>query len=362
MRIERTGPVEPLTPRVEGFIVETLHGQSLDDPDNSEQLRPDYTCLRGLVAIELKSLEDDGEERVENLIKELRQRPDWPIFLGSAPMDAFIKNTDDPDGIGKQVLERVGRGINRPLQKANRQLEAYANDHPRKSLVKILMLVNEDHEAYDPHTVSYVLWHAVRRRDNDGSPRFAHVDAIIYFTERHATIVENLVTFPLTVVEGNGIYYAPWKSDVLDLIQRAWVRHCGYPDLSVEEPQASDFSTIDHIPEQAPRHERWRTDYRRNPYLQLLTNDQLRDRFDEIMLVNTLSFLKDPPVVVPKEQTTVSMERFTHMMVEMANRAIPITAFAYDPRRDIAAARRIGLPESVESWILKMEAEKQQGQ
>jgi hypothetical protein len=118
--------------------------------------------------------------------------------------------------------------------------------------------------------------------------------------------------------------------------------------LSVEEPQASDFSTIDHIPEQAPRHERWRTDYRRNPYLQLLTNDQLRDRFDEIMLINTLSFLKDPPVVVPKEQTTASMERFTHIMLEMANRAIPITAFAYDPRRDIAAGRRIGLPESVE--------------
>lgn len=360
MRIERTGPVDPLTPRVERFILEALHGYSLDDSDNSEQLRPDYICLRGLVVIELKTLEDDGEERVENLVEQLRRRPDWPIFLGSAPMDAFIKNTDDPDGIGKQVLERVGRGITRPMQKANRQLEAHEKDHPRKRLVKILILVNEDHEAYDPHTVSYVLWHAVRRRDNDGSPRFAHVDAIIYFTERHATIVENLLTFPLTVVEGSGIYYAPWKSDVVEFIQRAWIRHCGYPDLSVEEPQASDFTTIDHIPEHAPRHERWRTDYRRNPYLQPLTNDQLRDQFDEIMLVNTLSFLKDPPVIIPKEQTTAGMERFTHMMLEMANRAIPITAFAYHPRRDIAAARRIGLPESVERWILKMEAEKQQ--
>ncbi|WP_159646178.1 hypothetical protein [Sphingorhabdus sp. 109] len=358
MRIERTGPVEPLTPRVERFIREELHGQSLDDPVNSEQTRPDYACMRGLVAMELKTLEDDGEGRVENLVEQLRQRPDWPIFLGNAPMDAFIKNTDDPDGIGKLVLERVGRGITRPLQKANRQLEAHEKDHPRKNLVKILILVNEDHEAYDPHAVSYILWHAVRRRDKDGSPRFAYVDAIIYFTERHATIVENLLTFPLTVVEGNGVYDAPWKSDVLEFIQRAWIRHCGYPELSVEQPQASDFTTIDHIPEQAPLHERRRTDYRRNSYLQPLTNDQLRDRFDEIMLINTLSFLKEPPVVIPKEQTTASMERFTHMMLEMANRALPITAFAFDPRRDIAAARRLGLPESVETWILRIEAEK----
>ncbi|WP_156851859.1 hypothetical protein [Novosphingopyxis baekryungensis] len=360
MRIERTGPVEPLTPRVERFIFEALRGQSLDDPDSSEQLRPDYACFRGLVAIELKTLEDDGEERVENLVEQLRKRPDWPIFLGSAPMDSFIKNTDDPDGIGKQVLERIGRGITRPLQKANRQLEAHEKDHPRKSLVKILILVNEDHEAYDPHTVSYILWHAVRRRDKDGSPRFAHVDAIIYFTERHATIVENLLTFPLTVVEGSGIQYAPWKSEVVEFIQHAWIRHCDYPDLSFDEPQASDFTTIDHIPEHAPRHERWRTDYRRNPYLQPLTNDQLRDRFDEIMLVNTLSFLKNPPVTISKDQTTLGIEQFTHLMLEMANRAIPMTAFSYDPRRDIAAARRLGLPESVETWILKMDAEKRQ--
>lgn len=76
MRIERTGPVEPLTPRVERFILEALHGHSLDDPDNSEQLRPDYACLRGLVAIELKTLEDDDEERVENLVEQLHRRPD----------------------------------------------------------------------------------------------------------------------------------------------------------------------------------------------------------------------------------------------------------------------------------------------
>lgn len=358
MRIERTGPVEPLTPRVERFIRDALRGCSLDDSDKSEQLRPDYSCLGGLAAIELKTLEDDGEERLENLVEQLRQRPDWPMFLGSAPLQSFIKNTNDPDGLGKKVLERIGRGITRPLQKANRQLEAHERDHPRKNLVKILVLVNEDHEAYDPHTVSYILWKAVRWEQSDGSPRFAHVDAIIYFTERHATVVQSLLTFPITMVEGAGVYDAPWKSDVVQFIQRRWTTFCGYPELSVEEPQVTDFATIDHIPDQAPRHERWRTDYRRRPYLSGISKDELRDRFDEIILINTLSFLKSPPITIPKHQTTVSMERFTHMMMEMADRAIPITQFDHDPRRMIAAARRLGMPESVEVWVLQMEAEK----
>jgi len=358
MRIERTGPVEPLTPRVERFIRDGLRGESLDDPDKSEQQRPDYSCLGGLVVIELKTLEDDGEERLGNLLDQLRQRPDWPMFLGSAPLQSFIKNTSDPDALGKQVLERIGRGITRPLQKANRQLEAHERDYPRRNLVKILVLVNEDHEAYDPHTVSYILWEAVRWVQPDGSPRFAHVDAIIYFTERHATVVESLLTFPVTVVEGAGVYDAPWKSEVVSLIQRRWIRYCGYPELSVDDPQVTDFTTIDHIPDKAPQHERWRTEYRRQPYLKGLTIDELRDRFDEIMLINTLSFLKSPPIIVPKDQTTICMERFTHMMLELADRAIPITQFDHEARRIAAAARRLGLPESVEKWVFEMETDR----
>jgi len=357
MRIERTGPVEPLTPRVERFIREALWGKSLDEMQGSEELRADYVCLRGLVAIELKTLEDDGQERIDNLVDQLRERPDWPMFLGSAPLQSFIQNTDDPDGLGKRVLERIGRGITRPLQKANRQLEAHEINFPKKNLVKLLILVNEDHETYDPHTVAYVLWHAVRREETDGNARFGHVDAIIYFTERHATVLQNLLTFPVTVVEGAGTYHAPWKSEVVEFIQRRWIAFCGYPELSAQ-PDINEFTTIDHIPEQAPRHERWRTDYRRNPYLKSLPRERLRDIFDEIMLLSTLSFLKNPPFKVQKEQTAEVMERFTHMMLEMADRAIPATEFTHSPERDVAASRRLGLPATVETWIWELEADK----
>ena len=353
MRIERTGPVQPLTPRVERFIREALSGYSLDESQGSDELRADYVCMRGLAVIELKTLEDDGKERVDNLVDQLRKRPDWPMFLGSAPLQSFIQNTDDPDGLGKRVLERIGRGITRPLQKANRQLEAHEKNFPRKSLVKVLILVNEDHETYDPHTVSYVLWHAVRREEADGQPRFTHVDAVIYFTERHATVIQNLLTFPVTVVEGAGTYDAPWKASVMEFIQQRWIAFCGFPESSAQ-PEISDFSTIDHIPLQAPRHKRWRTDYRRNPYMKSLTKEQLRDAFDEIALVSTLSFLKDPPVMMPKLKTAEAMEHFTHMMLEMADRAMPVTEFQNSPERDVAASRRLGLPACVEEWIWKL--------
>jgi hypothetical protein len=359
MRIERTGPIEPLTPRVEKFIVSALRGVSLDHIVTSQNTRPDYSCLGDLVAIELKTLEDDGKERIDNLVSELLKRPDWPKFLGSAPIQSFINNTSDPDGLGKKVLERIGRGILRPMQKANRQLEAHAQRNRRKNLVKILFLVNEDHETYDPHTVSYVLWHAVRREEPDGQPRFGHIDSIVYFTERHGIVINNLLTYPVISIHGHSTYEHPWKADVVDFIQNRWLQYCGHPDASLpSEVAISDFTTISHIPEKLRNQDRWIIDYQRNPYFSEITTKELRDRFDEITLVNTLGFLKNPPIIISDHKKLEFLQYFTHIMHEMAQRAIPIDQFPYDPARAVNAAKRLRLPLSVQAWITSREQNK----
>lgn len=56
VEIERRGEVAPLTPRVVKFLVEALGGQSLDSKETSEELRPDYICLGGQLAVEIKTL------------------------------------------------------------------------------------------------------------------------------------------------------------------------------------------------------------------------------------------------------------------------------------------------------------------
>lgn len=356
MRIERTGKIEALTPRIERFITEELGGKSLDDIQSHGKRRADYLCLRGMLAIELKSLEDSGEERMDNLVDELRKRPDWPMFFGSAPMQAFIDNTDDPEGVGRAVAERISRGVLGPLRKANKQLEAHALNFPRRSQVRVLVLVNEDHEIYDPHTVSYILWHAVRRLQRD-RPLYPHVDAILYFTERHAMMADGHVVFPCVSVESPAIGEEEWKGSVIDLISARWGRW-NFGDAVQVDPESVDisrFKTVDHIPETAPRHERWRTDYRRSPYLRSMTKSQLRERFDEIMVMTSLSFLKGSPQPLSQEAMALLMQQMTHMMVEMGDQAIPVTEFDHDPERAIAAARRLDLAPLVIDWLIEME-------
>lgn len=263
MRIERTGEVAPLTPRVTRFIEEALAGISLDDPASANDMRPDYLCLGGRLVIELKTLAEDGSDRMDNLVDELRQRDDWPMFLGSAPMQAFIDNTCDPEGVGRRVLERLGRGVLNHLKKANRQLEAHTRTSTAKNLVRMMLLVNEDHESCDPHTVAYVLWHALRRV-RDGEPLYGDVDLVVYMTERHAQVVDGLLTFPTIIVEGSSCWEHGWKPGFGALFVERWARWNGHP-LKGFAGDPAEFSTIEHVPDQAPLHERWQLEYRRNP-------------------------------------------------------------------------------------------------
>jgi hypothetical protein len=348
MRIERTGKIEPLTPQVVAFLTGRLGGVSLDDIHSPEAMRIDYACMRGLLAVELKTLEEPGTDRLDNLTDELRKREDWPIFLGSAPMQAFINNLDDPEGVQRKVLDRIGRGIINHLKKANRQLEAHAKAFPRRNMMRLLVLVNEDHEIYDPHTVAYILWHAVRREEGDRA-LYEHVDGVLFLTQRHATVRNNKLTYPVVTIEGMGCHDDPWKGDVLDLVAKRWGARNG--DDVHELESVEEFTTIDHIPEKAPRYERWRTEYKRKPYLRGLTKEQLRDRFDEVATMSALSMLKNSPVKLTQEQDIGLIRQFGDFMQEMGDRGIPITEFQHTEEREAAACRRLGLPEHVIAWL-----------
>jgi len=352
MRIERTGTITPLTPRLIDFLTRLLGAVSLDDIQSPQQRRIDYNCLRGLLAIELKTLEEAPAGRIDNLRDELSQRDDWPIFLGSAPMQSFINNMDDPEGVYRRVTERLGRAIINHLKKANGQFEAHRTTLPRRNMMRLVLFVNEDHEEYDPHTVSYILWHAVRRKE-DGRPLYENIDGVLYLTERHATIRGQKLTLPIVSVEGTGCFSDPWKSDLLDFVAHRWAQFNRFD--REEFASIDEFVSIEHVPDQMRRSDFWRLEYRRRPYLRDLGKEQLRDRFDENSLLSLLSFMKNAPIKLSQDDAMLVIRRFSDFTQEMGQRGIPITDFPYDPDRAVAAALRLKLPPTVISWLRELE-------
>lgn len=103
VRIERYGAVDPVTPRFVRFLVEALGAESLDNIQAPTELRADYTCFRGLVVIELKTLEEDASVRMSNLAEKLETRPDWPLLYGSLPVSSILANLTSPEPVKNQI-------------------------------------------------------------------------------------------------------------------------------------------------------------------------------------------------------------------------------------------------------------------
>jgi hypothetical protein len=349
MRIERTGDVDPLTPRVTRFFLEALSGVALDDVQDPQARKVDYACLNGLLAIELKTLEDDGSERMDNLTDKLRKRSDWPLFYGSWPIESVLKHVGEPELVRRQVAERVGRAIENHIHKANKQLAAHAADFPRKNLVGMVMLVNEDHPIYDPETVAYTVQRLLRRQEN-GQLLYPNIDAVMYLSERHAARVNELVAFPMLVLEGASMSSSPWKRQITDLVVTRWGRWNGVPTFD-DGATAHKFSTIDHIPGKMRRQEAWELEYRRDPYMAGFTDEQVRERFDEAMCINSLAFIKDSPLKPAKDAVEWSMKCMSHLMIEMGRRSISMPECSYEPKRLAEAARRLRLPSSAITWF-----------
>ena len=338
-----------LTPRLERFFVEALGGKALDEIQHAEARRADFKCFRGLLAIELKSLKEDGSERLENLSDELSKRPDWPIFYGSVPIQSILKHVREPERVKRRFAERIGRAIKDHIRKANKQLAAHEAAFPRKNMVKVVVLANEDHEIYHPETVASFVHHLLMRREK-GRLLYPHIDAIVFISERHATLFNQDIALPIVSIESPSIKDSVWKGDVIEALITRWSEWEGVP-LYHSDFRKEKFSTIEHVPERMKRHENWGLDYRRRPYMSNFTDEQLRERFDEAFCISSLAFHIHAPFKPNHDAIDWSMVTISHLTLEMGWRGIPVTQFKYIPERLATAAKRLGLPKNAVAWF-----------
>ena len=352
MRIERHGPVERLTPRVERFLREYLGGVNQDEVQSHQQRRIDYVCRNGLVAVEIKTLEGDASERMENLVVELREDPEWPAFFGSWSAASVLKHLSDPEAVKLRLLNRSGRAIVNHLKSANKQLAAHTSTFPRRNVVRVVILINEDHDIYTPHLVGHILWHAVRKHEN-GKLMLGNIDAVVYFTERHATKIVDKIAFPILDIDGAGIVEAPWKRHVIASCLDRW-REFSASELHRMEPTFSRFATIEPIPDQMARHQAWALVYRRKPYLRGVSEARLRDVWDELLVMSLLQMMEGSPVPHDHAETMIIMEKQAHLYQELAHRGLPITSFPFESLRVIEAGRRLHLSEHVIGWLARL--------
>ncbi|QFT63751.1 hypothetical protein [Roseivivax sp. THAF30] len=350
MRIERYGDVQKLEPIVEHFLIENLSGISMDDLESHEKKRADYSCLDGRIAIEIKTLQENGEARIGTLIDRLKKRhKNWPEFLRPTQLSSHLKKLDLSQRDIDEVFSFMGRSIKNHLKKANEQLAEHVSRH-KETQLRAVFLINEDQEIYDPQNVAYITQKLLNETRSDNSIRLSSIDAVFFLTRRHATVHAGRIAFPFLCIESQSVENSSEKNDLIEIIIDRWFAKT--KSYRIEKPDDNlKFTAIDIIPNRIKRYEKWELDYKRNRYMQSWSKESLQNTYNQLVAVGALNFVKGSPEKPSGEMTLWSMETMTHLSLELGYRSISNKELLRDNILISEAAKSLGFSDIAIDWL-----------
>jgi hypothetical protein len=346
IHIERTGGPPDLPTAFTHFVVHSLRGRSLDDQKNEESRLgkfPDFACYRDLVLLEMKHLEAEQNERVNDTFKSLVNSEEEPVFYGTRRID--FGTFSNGNEIASAVLGKLGRTIESQLSKANQQFGEYRNRNPRKNSLSICIFLNSRIDEFSPDVFMYAA-HS-KLKPTPGGVRFPNIDAVLYISEKHVQQLDiGRVAFAIIQIICVPAEEQRWKMEIIERIMQAWseFRTGGVAATG----RLDQFESITDIPPTMARHEAWRLAYRRNPYLRKLTKEQLKIHFHRCLGFNSLSLLSGGWDRPPQEQCMAYIRSFGDTIEEINHRGIDLREFS---PRDLSPQERAhayaGLPKEL---------------
>lgn len=306
--------------RVHRFALSLEGAESIDELglDTSLGQRADYLWRSRSVIVEVKTLRGDPQAKVDKTIDELRKRDDFPLILGSAPVDKVLGHLSD----GAELLRKIHQAAMRSVEAAFRDAKGQiANTKKLLGLddaLGILVLLNPDIEALDPVNAGREISRLLQTRQHRGWA----IDVVWLLSEAHYAHGAH----PCIIIEGDKVDRFTWSNDFTAKLNRLWAQFNSSPILDsdatllTEVPfqRKSDRQTVPTTNEQ-----RWRACYRVSPYLSGLDDDALRAFGHEAVTDLMPYFLVDGPRR-PMAEIEPLLERWTHFLEEASSRALDV--------------------------------------
>jgi hypothetical protein len=332
MRLERSGGPPDLQMAFKILIQRHMCGRALDEnhaKEGAEGQFPDFACFGDRVLIEMKHLETDQKDRVNKIFETKIQPAERPMFFGEIAAHHIIDSVSNGQAIKQEIASRLGKTIEQLLSKANAQFQSYRSRHPRKNSVNICVILNSRVQEFSPAVVVHAIHGKIKTARPD-EPRFPHIDAILYFSEKHFRILpDGRAGCAVSIFELVGAENHPWKKQFIERIVDAWSRmRTGSSVVEAADPYG--FEVIQDIPDSLRRYEAWMLEYQRNPYLSALSLERLRVSFQRAVAVNSLAFVKGSWPKPSKEKIAEGLRVFQHVVEETKRRGIDLRML--DPR------------------------------
>jgi len=160
-----SGKDDGLEVRVREFLDAQPYLESIDELELSAEQRAgkkaDYFVNvegRREVVVELKSLRDCMDDKVQVLIDEYASQAGWPIVVGTTSIEQVLAHHPR----GKEINEHLVKAITSPIEKgfgsANRQIRETKANFGLPRAKGLLVFANGNNEIVTPEIAAYRIW------------------------------------------------------------------------------------------------------------------------------------------------------------------------------------------------------------
>lgn len=283
--------------------------------DTSNGQRADYLWCDRSVIVEVKTLRGDPQAKVDKAIDELSKRKEFPLIYGSAPLDKVLSQLPDGAELLRKLLQAAMRVVESAFRDAKGQIANTKKLLGMDDALGILVLLNPDIEALDPVNAGKEISRLMQRRQQEWA-----VDVVWLLSEAHFAYDAH----PCIIIEGDSIDRFPWAGAYASQLNESWAAFNNSAMLTSDATLIADMRfqrTSDRVTGPLTNEQRWRANYRANPYLAKIDDDAVRV-FGHRAVTDLMPYLLVGGPRKSMVELEPLMERWTHFLEEASNRGL----------------------------------------
>ncbi len=315
------------------FFAKNLGGaECIDDLELTREQelakKADYFFENRKFIVELKSLQTDSSEKIENILAPHRERPEFPVFFGEIEVHKVLQYLPDKEEINKKISDALTDSVEGVVEEANRQIRETKRTFALPDAGGLLIILNDAVDVLSPDLVVYRVRRALNKKTASDETRFPHVAAVMLINSAHYTqMTPTLKGLPILIIPGAQLDSEKVANFASSLSPR-WSAFEGQPFFSIapEDIPKLNYQRFSDDVEDRPgsmikRQDLWSLQYKQNPYLRPMDKESFLLYGAKVFERLSTSMIKGGPRI-PVEERHELMERFSHVMDEMGFRGI----------------------------------------
>jgi hypothetical protein len=171
--MERRGGSPGLQAAFSKMVRACLNGPSLDDSKDLEASAgrfPDFACFRDLLLIEMKHLETEQSDRINQVFQANVDESEMPRFYASRDGQHIFDKISNSEEVKAAIANKLLRTIEGVLSSANEQFASYRSRHFRKNSISLCVILNSTLREFNPDLVNHALFRKIRNNKRGRTP------------------------------------------------------------------------------------------------------------------------------------------------------------------------------------------------